>query len=207
MFQVRSVFPRFLCTSFFCVFCTPYFALLMAQVCREYRGWDSAGGGGGKGHRDLRSNSCYLPPAVAGQIIGDVVPKLKKNTGIFTRFFPGNIWFPHFLQLSVTHPAYCNLCISIHLNHSYAFLEWGWNLPNLDQFCLLCLTFRTEHITKVGPCFILIWLICIYVCIFGSFTSPRTACGLRSVPRIPQAKQKSWWDLANNCDLLSAPRW
>ena len=90
MFQVRSVFPRFLCASFFCVFCTPYFALLMAQVCREYRGWDSAGGGGGKGHRDLRSNSCYLPPAVAGQIIGEVVPKFKKKCN-FHRFFPGNI--------------------------------------------------------------------------------------------------------------------
>ena len=37
--------PHFLCVGFFCVFCTPYFALLMAHVCWEYRGRDSAGEG------------------------------------------------------------------------------------------------------------------------------------------------------------------
>ena len=38
------VFPS-LMFGFFCVFCTLYFALLMAQVCWEYRGRDSAGEG------------------------------------------------------------------------------------------------------------------------------------------------------------------
>ena len=39
-----GIFPS-LIFGFFCVFCTLYFALLMAQVCREYRGRDSAGEG------------------------------------------------------------------------------------------------------------------------------------------------------------------
>ena len=38
-FYVPLPGPHFLCVCFFCVFCTPYFALLMAQVCREYWGW------------------------------------------------------------------------------------------------------------------------------------------------------------------------
>ena len=39
-----GIFPS-LIFGFFCVFCTLYFALLMAQVCWEYRGRDSAGEG------------------------------------------------------------------------------------------------------------------------------------------------------------------
>ena len=54
-------------------------------------------GGGRKGHRDLRSNSCYLPSAVGGHITGDAIRcALILKTKMFTPFPPGNIGFPQF---------------------------------------------------------------------------------------------------------------
>ena len=102
-----------------------------------------------------------------------------------------------FLQLLVTHPAYDYLCIFFPPHSHFGALHTRI-LERVKIFLLfswLYLTFRTgSHNFFCRPCFIFIWLICIYVCIFGSFTSLRTACGLRSVPRFPSGKKRQSYD-------------
>lgn len=61
-------------------------------------------GGGGKGHRDLRSNSCYLPSAVGGHNTGDAIRcALILKTKMFSPFPLGILDFLNFPQLLVTH--------------------------------------------------------------------------------------------------------
>ena len=102
-------------------------------------------GGGRKGHRDLRSNSCYLPSAVGGHITGDAIRcALILKTKMFTPFPPGNIGFPQFQIFNSCWWHICIFCLTWSFwCISYQNFREGWNFPNIGQFSLLYLYLGT----------------------------------------------------------------
>ena len=132
----------------------------MAQVCREYR---TRGLGRGKGHWDLSL------PTVASTSLQLLV---QTNICGIVILFTQNVWqifissksdFPHLL---VTHPAPSKLLSLGPIFTSIFEISLTW--PN-SVYCVSC--FR----------FLCVWLICIHVCVFASFTS---LCGQHLVSAV-----------------------
>ena len=111
-------------------------------------------GGGRKGHRDLRSNSCYLPSAVGGHNTGDaILCALVLKTIIFTPFPLGILDFLNSRFSTVVGDTFA---FSVLLGHFDAFLTKTLERAEISLILAFCI-FIWGHLHLR----LYFWLICI----------------------------------------------